>query len=95
LTQQVGWQQAGWQLFSQPQPPRNSNAEALDAIQNNATATHTPAIRLFMENSSKPKTQGDGNGNNGELRVAGTAGPAMLEYSSGQLRQAVTLTFSD
>lgn len=90
LTQQVGWQ-AGWQLLSQPQPPRNSNAEALDAIQNNATATHTPAIRLFMENSSNQKhreTETETTGN-----YVSPEPPA--PRCSRQLRLAVTLTFSD
>ncbi|WP_254510832.1 hypothetical protein [Anatilimnocola floriformis] len=48
FTQQVGWQEGA---ASQPQPPRSSNAEALDAIQNITAATHKPAIRLFMGNS--------------------------------------------
>jgi hypothetical protein len=90
FTQQVGWQE-GWQLLSQPQPPRNSNAEALDAIQNNATATHKPAIRLFMENSSNQKhreTETETTGN-----YVSPEPPA--PRCSRQLRLAVTLTFSD
>jgi hypothetical protein len=48
-----------------------------DTEQRNSN-THTSNTALHGK-LLEPKTQGDGNGNNGELRVAGTAGPAMLK----------------